>query len=164
MQIGSDVFWVEEMTTKSGILRNDGHSIFSCESKADSQYARFWPALCSFQDRYIFVSGGEFQDSVERYDCASDSWSLMPALNGNRHKHSSCALGNVIYVICGASGYNDELQNTIESLDTRLISSMAASWEIIEIAHSELTPRAAVGVASLGKNKMVIFGGNVKGD
>ena len=58
--------------------------------------------------RFIFLSGGcnddqEFISTVERYDSSIDTWEPLPDLNEARESHTSCILGNTLYVF---GGYN----------------------------------------------------------
>ena len=62
-------------------------------------------------------------DSVDVYDIMKNNWSEAPPLITARKQHSSCALGNFIYVVAGA-GYSNtngtqilSKLNTIEQLD-----------------------------------------------
>lgn len=66
------------------------------------------PSICNFVDEFIFFSGGfnhdtlESIDSVDIFDVHTDRWSSKaPHLNQARAFHSSCTLGNMIYVLCG---------------------------------------------------------------
>ena len=84
------------------------------KARADPPTPRFSPSLVNYHDLYIFVSGGENPrknteklTSVDRYDIANDRWSpsgAVPPLNQKRHSHSSCTLGDFIYVCCGYDG------------------------------------------------------------
>ena len=73
------------------------------------------------QPRFIFMSGGlSGQDmmpfnAVERYDSMRDTWERFPSLNMARSMHSSCTIGNMLYVIGGRDSGSQEI-NSIEKL------------------------------------------------
>ena len=68
------------------------------------------------QARYIFISGGDrgiqneigtviscpFLNDVERYDSLKNIWESMPKLNFLRKNHSSCTVGNNLYILGGS--------------------------------------------------------------
>ena len=66
-------------------------------------------AMCNFADQYVFVSGGQINDtqayennfnSVERYSIRKDKWEMVPSkLCRQMIRHSMCALGDSLYVI-----------------------------------------------------------------
>ena len=61
-------------------------------------------------------------DSVEYYDISSDQWSFVPAnLIEPRAFHSSCALGDWIYVMFGRT-VDGEFLNSFERLDAKLLA------------------------------------------
>ena len=74
------------------------------------------------EPRFIFISGGHEQNylilkDVERYDCIADRWESLPELNYARINHSSCILGNTLYVIGGWDAYFDySARKSIEKL------------------------------------------------
>ena len=85
----------------------DGVEI-TVEEKATPTTGRDRPSLVNFKNRFIFVSGGtnpqnwdQYYRSVEYYDIATDTWSAAAPLNKSRSYHSSCSLGDFIYVFCG---------------------------------------------------------------
>jgi len=80
------------------------------------------PSICNFVDEFIFFTGGfdpdtlESIDSVDIYDVHTDRWrTKAPCLNQARAFHSSCALGNMLYVLCGRQ--KNRLLNSIECID-----------------------------------------------
>ena len=77
-------------------------------------------SVCNFKDKYIFVSGGRVEyetvsNKVHVYELKTEKWFRGPDMNIRRIYHSSCALGNSIYVICGTNNEGESI-NTIESL------------------------------------------------
>ena len=81
----------------------------------------------------------------------------MPFMNIDRNKHSSCALGNNIYVVCGYD--NGKLLNSFERLDTRLIEAGVAEWHLISVSFDILTPRCEPALCALNSDKLIILGG-----
>ena len=60
--------------------------------------------MISMQPQFIFISGGydcnlETLNEVERYDCMADKWEGLAFLNIERSEHSSCIIGNTLYVL-----------------------------------------------------------------
>ena len=88
---------------------NDGFGDFSCNHIERFTYGdkpgvnKF--ATCSLQERYVIVSGGEDDyvkvSSVERYDLKKDIWEEIASLNEARGSHSSCSIGDTVYVFGG---------------------------------------------------------------
>jgi len=67
------------------------------------------------QPRYIFISGcpnlgNGYEKNVQRYDTLTDRWKILPELNIGRVHHSSCTLGNTLYVL-GGEAFADEMIN-----------------------------------------------------
>ena len=82
------------------------------------------PSICNYVEEFIFFSGGfdpntmESIKTVDIYDVHTDRWSTdAPPLNQARAFHSSCALGNMLYVLCGRQ--KNRLINSIESIDAQ---------------------------------------------
>ena len=65
-------------------------------------------SVCSFANRFVFVSGGDHQGcqgtKVFRIDLSTDTWEEMNHMNEARAGHSSCTLGGFLYV-CGVGGF-----------------------------------------------------------
>ena len=66
--------------------------------------------MTCMQSQFIFISGGDWitarsnsetTGSVERYDSFKDIWQILPDLNDARSSHSSCVLGETLYVLGG---------------------------------------------------------------
>ena len=53
---------------------------------------------------------------VERYDSTIDTWHSFPSLNLARSLHSSCTIGNTLYVIGGRNSESKDIKE-IEKLD-----------------------------------------------
>lgn len=115
----------------------DGIEI-TVEEKAKPTTGRDRPSLVNFKNRFIFVSGGsnpqnwdQYYRSVEYYDIATDTWSAAAPLNKARSYHSSCCMGDFIYVFCGQQK-GGRFTDTIERLDAEsMINGNAlACWEL----------------------------------
>ena len=84
---------------------------------------------CAYRDRSIYFIGGTgdhgyIQNSVIRYDIASNSFRTAPSLKAKRTNASSCELNGWIYAVCGTTEGNQELE-TVERLD---VASNAQQW------------------------------------
>ena len=97
--------------------------------------------LVNYRDRLILMSGGyssafktkDMLATVERYDVLQDAWfeDDTPDLNVGRYNHSSCSLGNKVYIFGGVSFSNQDL-NSIESLDAeKLLQGEQTHWVLI---------------------------------
>ena len=79
------------------------------------------PSLVNFDDELIFITGGYIIDEEQSsarafcYKISTDEWREAPAMNERRWNHSSCVLGNALYVCCGL-GLNDFKCSSIERL------------------------------------------------
>ena len=137
--------------------------------------SRGFPALCAYQDAYIFVSGGqspiEFTEqfaSVDFYDVGKDQWTSAPPMNVARKNHSMCALGKYIYVFSGVSdqGFCD----SIERLDVgAVVNGRTARWEVINLEAGNSIPARGVPLVAPWSNDEVIYlgglqAGTCKGD
>ena len=64
-----------------------------------------WPALAGYKNSHIFLTGGHDTrgklSRVSVYSVARDEWSLCTNLNRARNHHSSCVLGDKLYVSGG---------------------------------------------------------------
>ena len=115
MQVGREVYslkFFDAKLIKYEMLPGLG---LAATEKAGPSTKRMWPSLASYHDKYLFVTGGMGLVSVEYYDISMDKWEQGPDLNIPRQSHSSCALGDKLYVCCG-SDYAEPLRS-IERLD-----------------------------------------------
>ena len=60
-------------------------------------------------------------------------WEEMPSLNQARSRHSSCTLGDCIYIIGGLSALNAD-QKQIERLD---LAQMGSKWQELDVNFSQ---------------------------
>ena len=118
-QIGSDRLLGYKVNKKPSLLSFTGLAYGSKINQRKMRrplVARRSPALANFADEVIFVTGGrnlvtrELESSLEWYLVDSDTWqtstnndsvAIQMTLNEPRMGHSSCSLGNRIYVYGG---------------------------------------------------------------
>ena len=130
----------------------DNQQVIATE-KATPPNSRVWPILVNFDDKFIFVCGGQNERSVDVYDIYSNSWKSAPAMNQTRYQGGGCSLQDLIYVICG-----NHDRSTIEVLDARqFVSGNRVSW--VEITISVLKPRFYPLIVPLSQNEIAILGG-----
>ena len=81
---------------------NDKKRSFKFVGKADCLF-NDGASLTSLRDQFIFLTGGhkKFIAKAKRYDLKRDKWEQLPELNVGRCNHSSCTIGNALYVIGG---------------------------------------------------------------
>ena len=116
-------------------------------------------ALCNFKNTQVFASGGNYSDLVGRYEIADDVWQEMPRLMVARCGHSSCAIGDSVYVLCGRTEH--DFLNSIERLDT---SDLQAGWQLMQLSVGSLRPRDQSVCCALSLNEIVILGGRTTHD
>ena len=79
-------------------------------------------------------------------------WREAADLNVARSEHSSCAMGNEVYVFCGWDG--SQYLSSIECLN---VAEQQAAWEIFTV--DALTVRNSPVVCPLSDSDFVIMGG-----
>ena len=91
--------------------------------------------MANFCDLLIFLIGGQRQGEYEPcsevffYRMETDEWKEAPALNYERREtHSSCFLGNSLYVY----GYEDLAVERLTNINSSLDPS-SGSWEELHI-------------------------------
>ncbi len=72
-------------------------------SIGELQFARKAPGIAAVRS-VIYVTGGESENSTERYDAEEDQWRMAAPLNTNRHSFGMATLGDCIYAV---GGYTD---------------------------------------------------------
>ena len=73
-----------------------------------------------------------------------------------RRDHSSCALGQSIFVFCGQVGINCEEDNSIEVL---YMNNPIKAWSLVEYENQNYPSRNFPLVCPIGPKKIVIMGG-----
>lgn len=161
MQIKNDIFIISHLFNVKIYERGDEYVVRRLDSYWD--YERKNHAICSIEDKYILVTGGEgkFEGyTCEIYNIESEKWKGLAELNEGRLNHASCSIGSTAYVFCGFGYETDDLVYSIESLDTR---NRLNRWQMINYSDStggEFGPRICLGVAALNKNEIIICGGH----
>ena len=87
-------------------------------------------------------------------DLNNNKWFRTSDLNQGRENHSSCCIGELIFVICGEESFKK--LNSIEKLDFGYSSSR--TWEKIEL--EQLTPRYCLVVCAISDKEILIMGGH----
>lgn len=103
------------------------------------------PGFVNFNDKYLFVLGGNvvdygdrFHSECEMYDIAKDAWAKTPELRSQRAYFGSCTVQQTwIYVFCGT---NSKRHENIERFDAKryietgsLGYESLVKWELIRI-------------------------------
>ena len=125
MQVAGDVY----MTAFSNMQVTKLIGPTFPEQKACFYRRRDYHTACAYRDRSIYFIGGtdehgNIQNSVLRYDIASNSFSTAPSMIAKRTNASSCELNGWLYAVCGTTEGNQELE-TVERLD---VASNAQQW------------------------------------
>ena len=99
--------------------------------------------------------------SVELYCITSDSWSDAPDLNVSRCCHSSCTLGDRVYVVGGFQYAILRNLNSIEYINAEdfLAHRDGSVWVQIEVDNSTLRPRNFCIFCPVSSREIVIMGG-----
>ena len=139
------------------------------KSKARPPLARGRPSLVNFDDRYIFVCGGrnlsdtrDFLKSVDRYDAKLDKWGdtkKQPTLKIGRMSHSSCALGDFIYVLAGYNLKNKVLDG-MERMNARTqIEGTRTQWAEIKLKIGTFPTRLDPIFCPIADTELLVMGG-----
>lgn len=78
-----------------------GSERFSVRQLAAPPTRRYGAGMASYDSKWIFITGGYGQNSVDLYDVRGDEWVGAPAMNEARFEHSCCTVGSVIFVFGG---------------------------------------------------------------
>lgn len=118
-----DPLWLEYTCLQPGHI--------SHERRTPTDLMRMSPALANYKDKVIFFSGGlngfkspiavreEDAKKVQFYSVAKDIWREAPNMIVGRSYHSSCCLGDKVYVFAGSNCATHVPINSIESLDVK---------------------------------------------
>jgi len=92
-------------------------------------------------------------NKVHALDLKNNTWQQIGDLNMARDNHSSCSVGEMIFVVCG----DQDLAklNSIEMLDYGY--NKESTWQLIKI--EGLTPRISPLVSALTDVSILIMGG-----
>ena len=117
-------------------------------------------SFCRLQEKYIVVTGGTNRDFIDalcsagRYDCQNDMWEQIASLNEARMDHSSCSIGDSVYIFDGDS----EVNHQIEKLDkvTGPVKETSKHWQSIKIGITIDCKKIVTAV--LNSQEIIIFG------
>ena len=94
-------------------------------------------ALTAYKNRHLFLTGGLMMKpyvctDIDVYSIDRDQWSSCPKLNIARQNHSTCILGDKLYVSCGQGRGADsiEVANCID-----LIDGNSAAWQLLTVRY-----------------------------
>ena len=121
------------------MLKNAHARRFDTRALPNMHESRQSPALCLLKKRFVYVSGGKGKNCVECFDTENKTWTRVPQrMNMVRYMHASCAMGDILYVICGASSFSffekeeEDQFALIECLDTK----SNAPWTMLKMTAS----------------------------
>ena len=115
-------------------------------------------SLANFKNKFIFSLGGQnyFNTSADayRYEIKSDTWINIPAMNKSRCSHSSCFMGNHLYVSGGCN-----LEGHVASIERLAIAddesgTPLGGWETLQVSY-EFFGRLLM--APLDANEILLF-------
>ena len=92
-------------------------------------------------------------------DLTTGNQYVEPELNVARFLHSSCELGNSIYVFCGLQ---DHYLNSIERLETSNESCSERRWKLIEPDLRMFPARCRTQSIPLNEKEILVFGGSTQ--
>ena len=138
-----DELKVKKMTNMN-IARN-GHSMIS-------------------EDKYIYIIGGEDNNTVERYDIENDIWDILPSMISKRMYPILYINNGYLYAFFGKFK-NGEYPCSIERLNLNNNNeNIKPAWEMILFSNPKNIDVRIYGSAVLDYNGMLyFFGGNVNG-
>ena len=120
-------------------------------------------AFVSFQNSHIVASGGKNQSgesskAVEIYHIKENKWIMAPSMNLARYSHTSCILGNYVYI---ASVSARNMQDSVERFDMQsyLKNAGSISWQlIIARGYDSFRPPKTVSLmAPLNDSEIIIL-------
>ena len=128
------------------------------------------PSLASYKNQYIFAIGGskrfsgQARGTTSLYDIQRNKWRTLMPLKTWRTANSSCALGEMLYTMCGKDDQLNYL-SSIERLHAHaVVNGVKSEWHLIEIASGSdvqsFVPRAqtfAIGFPET--EEIMILGG-----
>ena len=168
-QVGTDSLIMIKKNDKIVVrLNNLALGQFLPEQMTSYPYkVRRFPSLCKASDEFLFLIGGanrdDYMNSCVRYDVQKNQWEDMSFLNEGRMSHSSCFLGDKIYVFAGrnAQGLIDSIESLKITIDPT--QQFTKNWKLI-YEENEFEPREALLCAPLNESEIVIMGGYMNGE
>ena len=139
-------------------------SRFTLQKKVLTELRRavFCYALAKFECEKIYLSGGCDNHNtafieVSVFDLKIGTWKSLPCLNEARLFHSSCTIGQELYVFCG----HDDGSRLLRSIEVLKLNRPRALWQIINEIEN-LTERMAPLVCQVSQTDMLILGGRMR--
>jgi len=155
------MFYLIDRTKCCGVLQAASWRQFKTLAMPNLHEQRQSPALCLFKNSFVYASGGKGRNCAERFDIETRSWEKVAKMNVVRYQHSSCALGDQIYIFCGMRDSSEAQDKdfyfpTIERLE---VGKTRAFWEEVNLEDSPTVFLISPAVAPLNKNEILILGG-----
>ena len=116
------------------------------------------------EDKYIYIIGGEDNNTVERYDIENDIWDILPSMISKRMYPILYINNGYLYAFFGKFK-NGEYPCSIERLNLNNNNeNIKPAWEMILFSNPKNIDVRIYGSAVLNYNGMLyFFGGNVNG-
>ena len=116
------------------------------------------------EDKYIYIIGGEDNNTVERYDIENDIWDILPSMISKRMYSILYINNGYLYAFFGKFK-NGEYPCSIERLNLNNNNeNIKPAWEMILFSNPKNIDVRIYGSAVLDYNGMLyFFGGNVNG-
>ena len=116
------------------------------------------------EDKYIYIIGGEDNNTVERYDIENDIWDILPSMISKRMYPILYINNGYLYAFFGKFK-NGEYPCSIERLNLNNNNeNIKPAWEMIIFSNPKNIDVRIYGSAVLDYNGMLyFFGGNVNG-
>mmetsp|Transcript_9272 Transcript_9272/g.11309 ORF Transcript_9272/g.11309 Transcript_9272/m.11309 type:complete len:119 (+) Transcript_9272:266-622(+) len=113
LQIGPDLYTLSNLITQLEIEMTCYSKVLNLESVT----RRTMPSLrhskakfshTNFKNKHIVITGGNdsnkfISDQAFAFSLDTETWHPMPPMRKGRFLHSSAALGDKIYVVCGSA-------------------------------------------------------------
>ena len=110
VQINNDLYSVAETglaVTKYANLSQGSSMVKTLLSEPlMNQEGRVYACVINFQNKALYVTGGQHRrkrHDAQKFNLETNRWEAIPKLNKTRYRHSSCAIGDRVYVFGGLS-------------------------------------------------------------
>ena len=106
-------------------------------------------------DQFVYLSGGSLYENPPVYglDIREKKWTESAPMTQARRDHSSCCVGDHLYVMYGYNIKRGRL-DSIESLDLR--NKERASWQQVIVDELKMN---ATAICAINKSEIMILGG-----
>ena len=130
------------------------------------EIARLGASVTNFKNKLVVVAGGTNEigsdyATVEIYSLVDEKWTKAPKLNERRCNHSSCTLGDSVYLFGCTGGISS---SAIEWLDfeAHLRGHYQPHWNIIRPDADLLKARVSSLFCPVNSTQILIMGGSNK--